>query len=71
MKVWLTFLEWVEFLVTPLGLVMRLWVSLYLILVQRRSLNLALAALSPLTPQPTIDWGEAIDVSVFYNRTDN
>jgi len=47
MKVWLTFLEWLEFLVTPLGLAVGLWSSLYLLLVQRLSFNLALAALLP------------------------
>lgn len=43
-------LELLEFLVSPIGLTVSLWVSFYLVLVQVLNFNILLAALVPAVP---------------------
>jgi hypothetical protein len=43
-------LEFLEFLVSPVGLTVSLWVSFYFVLVQVLSFNILLAALVPAVP---------------------
>jgi len=43
-------LEFLEFLVSPIGLTISLWVSFYFVLVQILSFNILLAALVPAVP---------------------
>ena len=47
MKVLLSLLEFIEFLVTPFGLAFGLWASFYFPLVQLFNFNLELASLLP------------------------
>ncbi|XGV97129.1 MAG: hypothetical protein ACAF41_30960 [Leptolyngbya sp. BL-A-14] len=47
MKWLLTLLEFIEFLVTPVGLAVGLWASFYFPLVQLLNFNLELASLLP------------------------
>lgn len=46
----LSILELLEFLASPIGLTVSLWVSFYLVLVQVLNFNILLAALVPAVP---------------------
>jgi hypothetical protein len=46
----LSILEFLEFLVSPVGLTVSLWVGFYFLLVQVFSFNVLLAALVPAVP---------------------